>query len=66
MRPHSDEHGNEFVIDDAEAMYLQLIFLFGSDTGSRGSSPYDFAEKTGFSLTFSGVQLANRQSVPEF
>jgi hypothetical protein len=31
----------------------------GSDTGSRGSSPMDFAGKTGFFLTFLHVELAN-------
>jgi hypothetical protein len=39
---------------------------FGSDTGSRGSSPCDFAKKTEFSLTFQRVQLTNWQSAQNF
>jgi hypothetical protein len=33
----------------------------GSDTGSRGSSPLDFAEETGFLLTFLHVELTTLQ-----
>ena len=40
--------------------------VIGSDTGSRGSSPCDFAQKTGFSLTFSHVQLTNRRRTQNF
>ena len=34
----------------------------GSDTGSRDSSPLDFAEKTGFLLTFLHVELTTMQT----
>jgi len=40
--------------------------LNGSDTGSRGSSPLNFAEKTGISLTFSQLQLTIRQNAQNF
>jgi hypothetical protein len=40
--------------------------VFASDTGSRGSNPLNFAEKTGISLTFSHVQLTIRQSAQNF
>ena len=43
-----------------------LFLNFGSDTGSRDSRPCDFAQKTGFSLTFSNVQLTNRQVSQNF
>ena len=39
-----------------------LVSRFGSDTGSRGSSPWDFTGKTGFFLTFLHVELTNMQS----
>jgi len=39
---------------------------FGSDTGSRGSSPLDFAEKTGFLLTFLHVELTTMQTSQNF
>ena len=38
----------------------------GSDTGSRGSSPLDFAEKTGFLLTFLHVELTTMQCSQNF
>ena len=38
----------------------------GSDTGSRGSSPLDFAEKTGFLLTFLHVELTTMQTSQNF
>jgi hypothetical protein len=38
----------------------------GSDTGSRDSSPLNFAQKTGISLTFLHVQLTDRQSAQNF
>lgn len=47
------------------AIYLDFL-ANGSDTGSRGSSPLNFAEKTGISLTFSQVQLTIRKSAQNF
>jgi hypothetical protein len=38
----------------------------GSDTGSRGSSPLDFDEKTGFLLTFLHVELTTMQCSQNF
>jgi hypothetical protein len=43
-----------------------VIWRVGSDTGIRGSSPLDFAQKTGISLSFSQVQLTIRQSAQNF
>ena len=45
---------------------IRRFLKFGSDTGSRGSSPLNFTEKTGISLTFSQVQLTIRQSAQNF
>ena len=39
---------------------------FGSDTGSRGSSPLDFAGKTGFFLTFLHVEFTNMRCSQNF
>jgi hypothetical protein len=54
--------GNSYVVLATYRGFLQ----FGSDTGSRDSRPHDFAEKTGFSLTFSNVQLTNSQVSQNF
>jgi nucleoid DNA-binding protein len=45
--------------------FVRLIEV-GSDTGIRGSSPLDFARKTGFSRTFLNVALTSRQSSQNF
>ncbi len=55
------------VTDSWWVLPIYLDFLAnGSDTGNRGSSPLNFAEKTGISLTFSQVQLTIRKSAQNF
>jgi hypothetical protein len=48
------------------ALISAVIWRVGSDTGSRGSSPLDFAEKTGFLLTFLHVELTTMQTSQNF
>jgi hypothetical protein len=45
---------------------MNCLEKVGSDTGSRGSSPLNFAEETGISLTLSQAQLTIRQSAQNF
>ena len=45
---------------------MNYLGRVGSDTGSRGSSPWDFTGKTGFFLTFLHVELTNMQRSQNF
>lgn len=59
----SSSHGTETVRIRQKIKGLESV---GSDTGSRGSSPLDFAEKTGFLLTFLHVELTTMQCSQNF
>jgi hypothetical protein len=46
-------------------LFMRVSRRFGSDTGSRGSSPWDFAQKTRLSVTFPRFPTVSPRGSPD-